>query len=256
MHRLRLAVLAALAVLAVAAPVQAITFGQLDGDGHPNVGAMVVPDEEGNNDVWCTGTLVSPTVFVTASHCTIFLTENGMDHDVYVSFDAAVDESATLHRGTAHTNPGYGGGQSDPGDVAVIVLDEPITDIEPAHLPTAGLLDELSLRDQRFVTVGYGTVRDDKTKGFATLVWDPQRRWADQGFRSLTKAWLNLSMNPSTGNGGTCYGDSGGPHFLGTTDVVVAITVTGDAPCRATDVTYRLDTASARDFLADFVDLP
>ena len=31
---------------------------------------------------------------------------------------------------------------------------------------------------------------------------------------SLNKAWLELSMNPSTGNGGTCFGDSGGPHFL------------------------------------------
>jgi secreted trypsin-like serine protease len=131
-----------------------------------------------------------------------------------------------------------------------------VAGITPAHLPTAGLLDELSLRDQRFVTVGYGTVRDDKTKGFATFVWDPQRRWVDQGFRSLTKAWLNLSMNPSTGSGGTCYGDSGGPHFLGATDVVVAITVTGDAPCRATDVDYRLDTGPARHFLGEFVDLP
>ena len=68
--------------------------------------------------------------------------------------------------------------------------------------------------------------------------------------------WLNLSMNPSTGNGGTCYGDSGGPHFLGTSQVVVAITVTGDAPCRATDVDYRTDTPSARAFLATYVSLP
>ncbi len=65
-------------------------------------------------------------------------------------------------------------------------------------------------------------------------------------------------MNPSTGSGGTCYGDSGGPHFLGGPDsnLIVSITVTGDAPCRATDVTYRLDTESARAFLDDFVDLP
>jgi hypothetical protein len=63
-------------------------------------------------------------------------------------------------------------------------------------------------------------------------------------------------MNPSTGSGGTCYGDSGGPHFLGDTDMVVSLTVTGDAWCRATDVTYRLDTDSARSYLSQFVDLP
>jgi len=63
-------------------------------------------------------------------------------------------------------------------------------------------------------------------------------------------------MNPSTGDGGTCYGDSGGPHFLGETDMVVSLTVTGDAPCRAMDTTYRVDTESARSYLAPFVTLP
>ena len=64
------------------------------------------------------------------------------------------------------------------------------------------------------------------------------------------------SMNPATGNGGTCYGDSGGPNFLGTTDVIAGTTITGDTNCRSTNVDYRLDTASARQFLARFVPLP
>jgi hypothetical protein len=73
---------------------------------------------------------------------------------------------------------------------------------------------------------------------------------------AITPAWLRISMNPSTGDGGTCYGDSGGPNFLGTTNVVAALTVTGDAVCRATNVDYRLDTDSARRFLAQYVGLP
>ena len=71
---------------------------------------------------------------------------------------------------------------------------------------------------------------------------------------ALVNRWLKISMNPSTGDGGTCYGDSGGPYFLD--DMVVSITVTGDAYCRATDVNYRTDSVSARSFLGQFVDLP
>ena len=63
-------------------------------------------------------------------------------------------------------------------------------------------------------------------------------------------------MNPATGDGGTCYGDSGGPNFLGDTNLLAATTITGDFMCRATNVTYRLDTASARSFLGQFVTLP
>jgi hypothetical protein len=63
-------------------------------------------------------------------------------------------------------------------------------------------------------------------------------------------------MNPSHGDGGTCYGDSGGPNFLGSSDIVAATTITGDSVCRSTNVDYRLDTASARNFLAPYVALP
>jgi secreted trypsin-like serine protease len=69
-------------------------------------------------------------------------------------------------------------------------------------------------------------------------------------FNSLNGGYLRLSQNPSTGNGGTCFGDSGGPIFLTVNgqQTLVAITITGDTVCRSTNVTYRLDTASARQF--------
>jgi hypothetical protein len=73
---------------------------------------------------------------------------------------------------------------------------------------------------------------------------------------STNATWLRVSMNPAIGNGGTCYGDSGGPNFLGASDVIAAITITGDAICRSTNVDYRLDTPSARDFLSQYVALP
>jgi hypothetical protein len=58
----------------------------------------------------------------------------------------------------------------------------------------------------------------------------------------------------------TCRADSGGPNFLGAgaaeTNIVAATTITGDFMCRATNVVYRLDTASARWFLGQYVTLP
>jgi len=73
---------------------------------------------------------------------------------------------------------------------------------------------------------------------------------ATGGLEALNPSWLRISMNPALGDGGTCYGDSGGPNFLGAganeTNIVAGRTITGDFMCRATNVDYRMDTASAR----------
>jgi secreted trypsin-like serine protease len=245
----------------------AITFGQPDGSRHPNVGALLAdwdPDSPGP-DILCSGTLVAPTVYLTAAHCTAFLESEGITQ-VWVTFAPTYDEDATstagLLPGTYVTHPEFGsGGASDPHDIAVVLLRE-APGIAPAALPTTGLLDQLKaghqLRDRTFTAVGYGTVREVKTGGPHAFLFDGVRRYALQSALNLEKSWLLLSMQPSTGNGGGCYGDSGGPHFLGGVkgNLIVSITITGDAMCRATDKTYRLDTAAARDFLDDFVALP
>jgi hypothetical protein len=200
-------------------------------------------------------------------YCTAFLEAEGISQ-VWVNLAPAYDEDSTSLAGLVAAsdyvgNPLFGsGGASDTHDIAVVLLAQAPAGISPARLPTVGLLDQLKaaheLDDQTFTAVGYGTVREDKTGGPHSLFFDGVRRYALQHALNLEKAWLLLSMNPSTGNGGTCYGDSGGPHFLGgvDSDLVVSITITGDAWCRATDKTYRLDTPAARDFLDDFVALP
>ena len=261
MRRMLVPLVAAAAALAAVGSAVAITFGQLDGNRHPNVGALIFEDEDGERGILCSGTLIEPDVFLTASHCTAFLESIDVaPDDVWVTFDPTFDEASPLLPGTYHTHPDFGfsgpGGFSDPHDIAVVVLDAPAAGITPARLPTLNQLDGMSLKQQRFVAVGYGTVRESKKKGPASLFFDGQRRFAEQSFNALNKQWLRLSMNPSTGSGGTCFGDSGGPHFIGTSDVVASLTITGDRFCRATDVTYRTDTASARAFLDDFVSLP
>jgi secreted trypsin-like serine protease len=258
---------AVVGVLAIGiGPASAITFGQPDGNLHPNVGALLADwDEESPGlDIYCSGTLIAPTVFLTASHCTQGLAE-GHDiapHDVWVTFAPTYDEDSTstaaLFRGTYHTNPLYGsGGQGNTYDIATVVLDTS-PERTPATLPEIGLLSRLkadrSIYTKTFTAVGYGTVREVKTGGPHAFSFDGIRRYALQSFLSLQKAWLTLNMNPSTGSGGTCYGDSGGPHFLGgeRSSLIVSVTVTGDAMCRATDTTYRIDTPWAQDFLEQF----
>lgn len=264
----RLALVAVLLLLLVAAavPALAITYGEFDGNDHPNVGSMVlhIPDQ-GYFQV-CTGTLIDEAVFLTASHCTVFLDgfiAANPGAEVLVTFDPTISEAGTFYSGTWYTNPNYGGPASDTGDIAVIVLGES-PGITPASLPTAGLLDQLKashvLRNTRFTAVGYGTIRETQQGAFASILDNVDRRQAEQGFLSLTGAWLRLAMTPANGNGGTCYGDSGGPHFIHLdgveTNIVASITVTGDAPCKALDTTYRTDTPQAREFLANFVELP
>jgi secreted trypsin-like serine protease len=259
-----------------AGPVSAITFGEADGNSHPNVGSIVVDVPELGLELlqWCSGTLISDRVFLTASHCVDrfdVLTEVYPTLTVRVTFDSTISAGGTFYTGAWHVNPGFNGftgkgGMSDPGDIAVIVLDES-PGITPAQLPTAGLLDQLSkskvLKNTMFTAVGYGSTRDTMTHGFDAIDNENvDRNQVQQRFFSLTGSWITLSMvnTPGHRSGGTCYGDSGGPHFIhlngSETDIVTSITVTGDATCKATDKTYRTDTPSARTFLADFVTLP
>lgn len=268
-HRRLLTLFAVTILLLIAAwPAAAITFGEPDGNAHPFVGSMVLRIPGEGVFQWCSGTLVASNVFLTASHCTAPVDSYLQAYpgsEMLVTFDPSISESSTFYTGTWYTNPGFlnAKGADDTGDIAVIVLDQS-PGITPAALPTAGLLDELQashvLKDTLFTAVGYGTVRDTIRTGFAGILDNMDRNRVDQEFLSLTPAWLTLSMNSATGNGGTCYGDSGGPHFVHLdgveTNIVASVTVTGDAPCKATDKTYRTDTPAARDFLDDFVDLP
>jgi secreted trypsin-like serine protease len=265
---------ASLLLLVMSAPAPAITFGEPDGTAHPFVGSMVVNIPGEGVFQWCSGTLIAPTMFLTASHCTqpvASFVANNPGSVFSVTFDPVIDTTGltgTFYTGTTHTNPLYGsGGENDPHDVAVFELDQiPVPPITPAHLPSAGLLDAMksdqSLLTARFTAVGYGTTRESMQKGWQGILDNIERQHADQGLFSLTQAWASFDMLPTGANdsGGTCYGDSGGPHFVHQdgveTDIVVAITITGDAQCKALDKDYRVDTPSARDFLGQYVTLP
>lgn len=77
-------------------------------------------------------------------------------------------------------------------------------------------------------------------------------------FMALQPTWLGLLMNnAATGEGGDCYGDSGGPKFIdGDRTTIYATVTTGDMNCRATTWDWRLDTPEARAFLGRYIPLP
>lgn len=263
MQKLRFVAIAAVCAIAgsVSGSASAITFGEADRGRHPQVGALVTEIPRRNSpgpDQFCTGTLVSETLFLTAAHCMAGWPEG---QDFWVSFEEEYDEDAAspsgLHEVVGFTlHEDFGHDMADLHDLAIVEL-ATAPDVEPADLPGLGLFDSLSQQELRrltFTTVGYGLVREAKQGGPNAFIDETNRLVAQQSFLSLQPAWLNLNMNPSTGSGGTCFGDSGGPHFLGgmSSNLLVSVTVTGDAVCRATDKTYRLDTASAQEFLSRF----
>jgi secreted trypsin-like serine protease len=248
---------AILATLAVAGGALAIINGGPDGNGHPEVGALLA-QQAFSDGTWeeCTGTLIAPRVFLTAAHCDLGVSR------VEVTFASAFDRAtSTTYWGTWHADPAYNKANSDPHDIAVVMLDKAVRGITPARLPAANSLSGLT-GTQQFTSVGYGAQAVTNGPGGKTFHYTDVRFVAVGTLNSLpgNGSWLRVSQNASTGNGGTCYGDSGGPNFLGAgaseTRIVAATTISGDTPCRSTNVDYRLDSASARAFLSSYVALP
>src|SRR5829696_7890689 len=104
----RLILLAALsAALLIPASAGAITNGTADGNSHPNVGGLVSPTQYSDGTwIYCSGTLISPTVFLTAAHCA----EDG--ERVGVTFDTAYEAGDKVYYGTFQADPLYPGPSS------------------------------------------------------------------------------------------------------------------------------------------------
>lgn len=258
------------ATLFLSPKASAITYGFVDSSNtFSNTGAFLIKSPTtGEIFPICSGTLITSNVFLTASHCTSFFTQDlaPEGYVAYVSLDQSIPfgsltTNSTTLLSVAHvvTNPSFNQRQSDPGDIGVLILQQNVIGVTPAVLPSCGLLDQLAakngLKSALFTNAGYG-VQNRVVGGGVPFFQDLNpipRMYSFSRFNSLNGGFLRLSQNPSTGNGGTCFGDSGGPNFL-TVDgqqIIVAITITGDSVCRATSADYRLDTPSAQGFLAD-----
>jgi len=252
----------------ISAPLSAslIVNGQPTGSAYPNVGALLFDwnsDGITGDDELCTGSLISPTVFLTAAHCVADPVFTPPGSQFYVSFSPDLyARSFRYIKATGYVfDPDYGHSEASLHDLALIFLPKGSTNgITPLQLPTAGYLDQLKdqgiINSLLFVNVGYGT--SATRTGKAEFPYDGKRSYSKAEFKSLQPTWLALLINTrSTGLGGDCYGDSGGPKFIdGNTRLIVATVTTGDANCRATTVDWRLDTPEARNFLGKYVTLP
>ena len=280
-RRVALALVAFVPILASCTPDHAVSPGAEPSDAsrivfgapdvantYSNVAAIIARAPTGRFFPFCSGTLIEPTVVLTAAHCTAYFEQElaPLGYTLYVSFRNVIAYGAQADAATiaslipvtdAITNPDYSRRQSDVGDLGLLILATAPAGITPATLPTLGLLDQLAaqngLKDATFTVAGYG-VQDRVVGRGPPFFMDPNplpRGYATASFMSLNKGYLRLSQNPSTGDAGACYGDSGGPNFLSVNGqlVLVAVTITGDIPCRATNVVYRLDTESAQAFL-------
>jgi hypothetical protein len=268
------ALIGALAITAAAvAPVGAITDGTLDGTAHSWVGLMVAQDEDGDPLWRCSGTLLSSTVYVTAGHCVeapaahieIWFSPGPVPlGSGYPAAGAHPCAGITGYPctgdvgGDPHQNPLWNPDAFYLHDVGIVTLDEAWTASTYGTLPAVGSLSDLHPGpDTWFTAVGYGLQKSFpnaaawKNEAARTrYVAYPYLLQVDTGFTGD----YSLLLSNNADSGGTCFGDSGGPNFLGSSNTIAAVTSYGlQRTCGGTGGVYRLDRESDRAWLLSWL---
>jgi hypothetical protein len=268
-------------VLIMAMPASAITWGEPDNNGHPQVVAILFLRPDGYYS--CSGTLLSPTLVMTAGHCT----EGGgqVNLGTWVRNDPNIDIAGELPNypsvaawlaakwvaGQAIPHPNFNDFAQFPDtyDVGVVLLSASINVPTYGQLPSLGYFDFLDrargrISDRQAVIVGYGLqgaipafAQDDFTRYRALSAVINTGDSANVGRQNFM-----YTNNPGqgSGSGGTCSGDSGGPAFWidpatgAETNIVMGINSYGIAPlCNGNDYQFRTDIADTLDFVNTYL---
>jgi hypothetical protein len=261
-------------------PALAVTNGKLDGNDHPAV-VLLLMEVGGQPAFRCSGTLLSPTVLLTAGHCT-----NNFPGSPYTGMRVFTESDVEAGIGTTNNypfagpnsveavswaaHPLYETGPFFLHDVGVVILQAPGVVVDPLQygvLPTVNQFDALKtrrgLKDVTFTAVGYGLQESFPTPA-AFLENNSRTRY--QAFPHLLQInvpgftgdfSMLLSNNHHTG--GTCFGDSGGANFYGSPGptepkIVAGITSFGiNGNCAGTGGVFRTDRQNVLDFVQGYL---
>jgi secreted trypsin-like serine protease len=253
---------AAALALSLASPASAIRYGEPDNGEHPFVGLMIADDAEG--PAWrCSGTLVSPTIYLTAGHCTFGAEAVRVWFEEDLTDRAAVGYpfgGPTSIEGTAYTHPDYDDAAFYLNDLGVVVLDEPVHLAEYGEIPEEGYFEDFFVKrgknKQAFTAVGYGLQRSMPAGSGLTeaelvrLKTDDLRIINQDAAFGERKPGNSVLFSNNASTGGICSGDSGGPTFVKDSNVVAAVTSYGlNQTCSGTGGGYRVDTADDLEWL-------
>lgn len=243
-------------------PVNAVTDGELDGNLHPHV-VLILMEVDGAPLSRCSGTLISPTIVLTAGHCVSNYPDAGAVTGIRVFTEADVDGgnnnypfagSNSVEAAEWAAHPLYETAPFFVHDVGIIRLAQPIDVHIYGRLPEVDQLDSLKRgKKTTFTSVGYGLQRINPVFVEAARV----RMYAQPHLIQINTPGFTgdfsmlLSNNHSTG--GTCFGDSGGPNFLGDSNLIAGVTSFGiNGNCAGTGGVFRLDKADVLKFIEDF----
>ena len=238
-----------------------IIFGTVDGNAHPAVGLLVM-DVAGQPAFRCSGTFLSPTVFLTAGHC---VGEPGEFSGMRVFTESDVEHGNnnypfagpnTIEASSWHAHPLFTEATFILHDVGVVILSAPFN--LPANkygvLPAVNQLDALhNGANTTFTTVGYGVQKFNP----AQVVELKIRESAQVHLTAINTPVVGhilLILSNNADGGGSCFGDSGGPNYLGTSNVIAATTSSGRSPnCGGDGVVFRLDQQDVINFVSGFL---
>jgi Trypsin len=229
-----------------------ITNGTPTGTSYGYVGSVLAFIND-TTIAYCTGTLIAPTVFLTAGHCTDYPAGTPM----YVTFQPTL--SAPIIPATAwYTHPDY---DFPYNDLGIVILPEgSTTGITPADIPTLGYLDDALDQGAHArtpaVIVGYGT--RSLGRGNTVPEFTGTRQVAETRILQVLDEFLIIAANAVNAGkrGGSCFGDSGGPLFLaGDVTTVVGVTSFGNSQsCTKKGGYVRIDTELALSFITPFLE--